>query len=427
VPADFHEGSSEDFLRRHERESADAARQSGRQRIEFARCLLNRAADPRNISCAIDYLASGGGGAPGPDGLTLDELDGAERWGLARALGGLVRSGRYRPGPHREVRIPKGSGRGTRTLRIRNVADRVVERAIVQVVQPFLDPLFAPNSFGYRPGLGRQHALAHAEAIAEPDGLWTWVLDDVKDAFDNVPRGRLLDVVCNRLGAEDIVELVRVVVDSEATKGIPQGSSLSPLLLNLYLDHVLDRPWAKQEPATPLIRVADDLLVLARDGDAAQSTHEELKARLRAAGMGLKATPGSAVRDLLHGEAGDWLGFRLRKGPGGLEALPTDRCWERLEEALMLAHTKPAAPVRAHESIVGWAEQLGPCRPHLDPDDLYARIGAVARQYAFDEVPSRRTVEDALLSGHWRWAALRGRTRQIVHTAHDTAAPPARV
>jgi hypothetical protein len=427
VPADLHEGSSEDFLSRHERESADAARRSGRQRTEFARCLLKRAADLRNISCAIRYLASEGGGAPGPDGLTLDELDGAERWGLARALGGPIKSGRFRTGPHREVQIPKTSGRGTRTLCIRNVQDRVVERAIVQVVQAFLDPTFAPSSFGYRPGLGRGHALAHAEAIAERDGLWIWVLDDVKDAFDNVPLGRLLDVVRKRLGAEDIVELVRVVIDGEAKCGIPQGSSLSPLLLNLYLDHVLDRPWAKQEPATPLTRVADDLLVLARDGDVARSAHEELKARLRAAGMGLKATPESAVRDLRRGEAGDWLGFRLRKGPGGLEARPTDRCWDQLEEALMLAHTKPAAPVRAHESIVGWAEQLGPCRPHLDPDDLYARIAAVARRYAFDEVPSRPSVEDALLRGYRRWAALRGRAQRSLSTGQDMAAPPARV
>ena len=155
MPADFHEGSYRDFLRRHERESADAARRTGRQRTEFAGCLFRRAADSRNLRCSIDYLAAEGGSAPGPNGLTLDELDGSERWELARALGEAIRTGRYRPGPHREVRIPKGPGRGMRTLRIRNVEDRVVERAIVQVVQPFLDPTFAPASFGYRPGAGQ--------------------------------------------------------------------------------------------------------------------------------------------------------------------------------------------------------------------------------------------------------------------------------
>jgi hypothetical protein len=427
VPADLHEGSARDFLRRHGRESADAARQTGRQRAEFARCLFRRAADPRNLWCAIDYLAAEGGGAPGPDGLTLDELDGQERWGLARALGAAIRAGRYRPGPHREVQIPKGPGRGMRTLRIRNVQDRVVDRAIAQVLQPFLDRTFAPASYGFRPGRGREHALAHAAAIAEGDGLWAWALDDVKDAFDAVPVGRLIDVARKRLGAEDIVKVVRVAIDNGAKSGIPQGSSLSPLLLNVYLDHVLDRPWAKRQPATPLIRVADDLLVLARDGDEALAAHQEMTARLRAAGMALKAAPGSAVRDLHQGESGDWLGFRLRKGPGGFEATPTDRCWAQLDEALRQAHTKPAAPARALEIIGGWAEQLGPCRPHLDPADVYRRIATVAARHAFSEIPSRPSVEERLLRGHRRWVALRGRAVRLLATGRITAAPPARV
>jgi Reverse transcriptase (RNA-dependent DNA polymerase) len=426
VPADFHEGSYRDFLRRHERESADAARRTGRKRSEFAGCLFRRAADSRNLRCAIDYLASEGGSAPGPNGLTLDELDGSERWELARALGASIRTGRYRPGPHREVRISKGAGRGLRTLRIRNVEDRVVERAIVQVIQPFLDPTFSAASFGYRPGRGREHALAYAEAIADTTGAWVWVLDDVRDAFDNVALRRLLDVVRKRLVAEDIVGLIQIVIDGDATRGIGQGSSLSPLLLYLLLDHLLDRPWAKRQPATPLIRVADDLLVLARDGTAARQSHEYLKAQLRAAGMELKAAPQAAVRDLQHGETGDWLGFRLCKGPGGLEVRPTERCWAKLDEALGLAHTKPAAPARALETIGGWTEQLGPCRPHLDSADFYARIVSVTHRYAFDEIPSRHILEDRLLRGHRRWGLLRRRAR-LHRMEQVTAAPPARV
>jgi hypothetical protein len=285
VPADSHEGSARDFLRRHELESADAARKTGRERAQLARRLFLRATDPRTFWSAIDDLAADGGDAPCPDGLTLDELDEQERWGLARALGAAIRAGRYRPGPHREVQISKGPGRGMRTLQIANIQDRVVGRAIVRVIQPLLDPGFAPTSYGYRPRRGRENALAHAAAIAEGDGLWAWILDDVKDAFDNVPVGRLMDVVRQRLIADDIVELARVVIDGGATRGIPQGCSLSPLFLNVYLDHVLDRPWAKRRPATPLIRVADDLLVLARDGDEAQLAHQDLTARLQAAGM----------------------------------------------------------------------------------------------------------------------------------------------
>jgi hypothetical protein len=233
-------------------------------------------------------------------------------------------------------------------------------------------------------------------------------------------------VVRKRLVADDIVELVRAVIDDGATRGIPQGSSLSPLLLNLYLDHTLDHPWVKRQPATPLVRVADDLLVLARDGAQAQVAHENLRAQLLAAGMDLKATPGSAVRDLDQGETGDWLGFRLRKGPGGLEARPTDRCWAQLDEALGLAHTKPAAPARALDVVGSWTEQLGPCRPHLDLAGLYTRIATVAHRHAFDESPSRRALEDRLLWGYRRWESLRRRARRTP-TDRKTAAPPARV
>src|SRR5437899_2915315 len=120
MPAEFHEGTRRDFLRRHARESAEAARAGKRERTEFASCLFRRAADPRNLRRAIDHLAACGGKAPGPDGLRLDDLDDSERWELARALGTAMRASTHRPGPERSVRIPKASGRGTRTLRIQN-------------------------------------------------------------------------------------------------------------------------------------------------------------------------------------------------------------------------------------------------------------------------------------------------------------------
>ena len=77
---------------------------------------------------------------------------------------------------------------------------------------------------------------------------------------------------------------------------------------------------------------------------------------------------------------------------------------------------------------MGWTEQLGPCRPHLDPADVYERIATVATRHAFDEIPPRRTVEDRLLLGYRRWDRLRRRVRQrLLPTDRIVAAPPARV
>jgi retron-type reverse transcriptase len=175
-----------------------------------------------------------GGRAPGPDGLDLAVLDEPEKWEWARTLGAALRSGTYRAGPHREVKIPKSSGRGTRTLQIQDAADRVVQRAIVQVAQPYLDPAFSPLSFGFRPGLGREHALTTAGALMDGTGNRVGVFEDVRDAFDQVPLRRLLDVVRRRIPADDFVALVAAVIARDGKRGLRQGGALSPLMLNVY-------------------------------------------------------------------------------------------------------------------------------------------------------------------------------------------------
>src|SRR5205085_1843950 len=131
-----------------------------------------------------------------------------ERWALARVLGRAIRRGTCRPGPGRTRQEPKASGTGFRTLTIPDSADRVAERAVVQVVQPILDPLFLDTSLGYRPGKGRLDALALARHLARKRGLRVWIAEDLKDAFDLVPQRRLLDVLRHYLPAEPVVRLV---------------------------------------------------------------------------------------------------------------------------------------------------------------------------------------------------------------------------
>ena len=358
VRAEFHEGTCEDFLRRHEIEAVSAAQGTNRQRQRFAGCLLQRAADSRNSRVAIEHLATKGGPAPGPNGLRLRDLDDQERWDLARALSRAIRSGQYRPGPSRKVMIPKGPGRGHRPLRLQNVEDRAVQRAIVQVVQPLVDPHFR-LSFGYRPGLGREHALAAAEQLAAAGHRWVWITEDVKDAFENVPHGRLLEVVRRQVPANDLVELIWVIIANRRSKGIRQGSPLSPLLLNLYLHWLLDRRWHHGHPDVPLLRAADDLLVLCQSREQAQEAYENLEQAVRQAGMALKGNPEGTIRDLAAGQEAHWLGYRLRKEGSDLRVSLTERSWYRLEEGLMLAHEEPDAPLAANRVILGWTNQQG--------------------------------------------------------------------
>ena len=407
APVESHQGTPADYLRRHERDATAAVHGDAATRTSFFATLLKRTADTRNLRMAWDYLTRHGGQAPGPDGLHYDDLDDREVWKLLRVLGGAILADTYCPGPDRKVPIPKSSGHGTRTLLLSSVIDRVVQRAVVQTIQPYLDPQFDEYSFGYRPGRDRQHALAQAEYLTISSNTWVWLTEDIRDAFNQVPQHRLLDVVRFRFTDEGIVRLIQRIVLTETGRGLRQGGCLSPLLLNLYLDHHLDRRWRKHHPNLPLIRVADDLLVLTCNKEEGFQTWTELKETLLPAGMPLKGSPSLAIRDLSSGEHATWLGFDITSGRDGLEMRLTDKTWNSLRQQLELTHTETNSPLKANEVLSGWIDQLGPCYSWCDRQAVYARLESIAQELAYDENPTREALEYRWKGAYGRWHTIR--------------------
>ena len=407
APVESHQGTPADFLRRHERDATAAVHGDAATRSTFLATLLSRTADTRNLRGAWDYLASKGGQAPGPDGLHYEDLDDREIWTLLRTLRKTILATTYHPGRDRRVLIPKASGQGTRTLLLQSIVDRLVQRAMVQTVQPYLDPTFDEQSYGYRPGRERQYALARAERLAMSANTWVWITEDLKDAFNQVPQRRLLDVVRHRLPNEGIVRLIEHVVLTDTGRGLRQGGCLSPLLLNLYLDHHLDRRWRMRHPDLPLLRVADDLLVLTRNPEEAQQAWTDLRDMLLPAGMPLKGTPTTVIRNLSTGEHANWLGFRITLGSDNLEVRLTDRSWNSLRHHLDLTHTGSDSPLRAVMAMTGWVDQLGPCYPWMDRPTAYARLESMAQELAFDEVPTREELEYRWKGAYGRWGRIR--------------------
>jgi retron-type reverse transcriptase len=407
VAADVHEGTPDDYLCRQKWEAIAAAQGDAATRKKFLTTLLSRTADTRNLRVAWNYLASHGGQAPGHDGLHYDDLDNRKIWALLRIVSKAILDDTYRPGPDRPVKIPKASGLGNRTLLLPSIVDRVVQRAIVQTIQPYLDPSFDKNSFGYRPGCDRQHALAQAEKLARSTNRWVWLTEDIRNAFDQVPQQRLLDIVRLQLPDEGIVRLIERVVLTDRRRGLRQGGSLSPLLLNLYLDHHLDRRWRKRYPDLPLLRVADDLLVLTHSEEEANQAWSHLETMLRPTGMPLKGLPSSAVHNLSIGHHSDWLGFHLSQGTDQLVIQLTEKIWNQLGYHLELTHTKPDSPLRAVEVVMGWVDQLGPCYSWSIPHEVHARVVSFMRELAFDELYF--TEEELLL----RWKKAWKRWMQI--------------
>lgn len=407
---DFHEGDRHDFLRRHERAAAEAAQGGPQAVLAIAPYLFPRAADPRNLRIAWDFLKHCGGQSPGPNGHRYEDYEHYEVWEFVRTISKAMLNGTYRPGPVRKVRISKGRGRGHRTLTLMNIEDRVVQRGIIQVIQPVVDPGFEDFSYGFRPGRDRLHALAHAEALTTSEGRMVWVVEDLKDAFDRVPRNRLLDVVRKKIPDERMVQLIGLVIHNGTKRGLYQGGPLSPLLLNLYLDRFLDKVWKERYPDLPLLRTADDLLVLCRSEEEARKVHANLKRILTPTGMLLKHLPDTAIRNLAAGDEAEWLGFLIRQGEHGLEVRMAESTWDSLADRLLLAHLKPGSPLQAIATIQRWVDQLGPSFPFENRPQVYTQIAKEANDLAFDEIPSHRELVRRWQRAYARWCCTRKRT-----------------
>ena len=313
-----HRGSTADYIKRYRMLAADAAKQKLTGLKELAPSLLGFISDERTLFAAWQHTAAHGGTAPGPDGCRYDEFTVNEVWKWCRATREEIRAGEYTPGEESVHRIPKSSGGGFRELVLQSIFDRVGQRAVVETLQPLLDPLFDRRSFGYRPKKGPLRALATAERLYKSGKKGVWVSVDIRNAFPSVPIGRLLGVVGKYLPDESLLALIKAMTRPDKRPGLRQGGPLSPLLLNLYLHHTLDRKWRALNPKIPLLRFADDILLLCRTEQQARDAYAALTKLLREAGFELKEGEKDAIRLVSVGQEVKWMGFQIQPFQHGL-------------------------------------------------------------------------------------------------------------
>ena len=211
-------------------------------------------------------MAKENNGAPGEDGVTFEQI---EREGLENYLEEIkqeLENGTYTPRKYREKEIPKGNGK-TRTLKIPSIRDRIVEGALKIVLEPIFEADFQEGSYGYRPKRKPHDAIKRVE-----QGIWkrlTRVLDiDLAKFFDNIRHDILLRKIAERVNDDRIMWLVKRILKSAGKKGICQGSVISPLFANLYLNEI-DKMLEKAKQVTQdeyqhveYARFADDLVIL---------------------------------------------------------------------------------------------------------------------------------------------------------------------
>lgn len=236
------------------------------------RALMQQVVEHRNIERAARRVKSNDG-APGTDGMTVEELPNwmREHWKGVREE---LLTGEYQPAPVRRVMIPKRGG-GERMLGIPTVVDRLIQQAILQVLQPLIDPTFSDHSYGFRPRRSAHDAVSQMrEYVVEGR---EWVVDiDLEKFFDRVNHDILMGRLAKRIQDRSVLRVIRryleagVMVEGLKVKrddGTPQGGPLSPFLANVYLDEV-DKDLEQRGHA--FVRYADDLRVLVRSKRAGE-------------------------------------------------------------------------------------------------------------------------------------------------------------
>lgn len=226
-------------------------------------------------------------GAAGVDGVSVEDFEGKLQNNLYR-IWNRMSSGSYMPPPVRRVMIPKADGR-QRPLGIPTVGDRVAQMVVKTELEPKVEPLFHPDSYGYRPN---KSALDAVGVCRQRCWRYDWVVDlDIKGFFDNIDHPLMMHAVRKHtdnpwvlLYIERWLKAPVEAGDGTPTardRGTPQGGVISPLLANIFLHHVFDAWMSREYPGCPFERYADDVVIHCRSHAEALAVKAAVEARLR--------------------------------------------------------------------------------------------------------------------------------------------------
>ena len=258
------------------------------------------------------------GGSPGIDGITIKELKKNGIESLLKEIQSELKTRTYKPSPLKRVYIPKANGK-KRPLSIPTVKDRITQTAIKIIIEPIFETQFEPNSFGFRPNKSAHNAVD--EIVKYLNYGCENVIDaDITACFDNIDKHKLMEQVAKRISDGAMLHIIRQFLDAgimedneihSQDQGTPQGSPLSPLLANIYLDQ-LDKQWkasglqSRYTEDAHLIRYADDYLILMSGNTAvAKKKLDEIMGKL-------DLTMNTEKTHIVKAEEGfDFLGFRF--------------------------------------------------------------------------------------------------------------------
>jgi CRISPR-associated protein Cas1 len=337
--------------------------------------------------------------ADGDAGPEVERFEAASARNVAR-LSAALRDGSYQPSPVRHVPISKPLG-GVRHLAIPVLEDRIVERAVLSVLDPVVDPLLMPWSYAYRRGLGTDDAI-RAVLEARDEGYPWLVRADVLRCFDTIPRWPVVTRLGEVCGDLELVDLVRRLLNRRRVgrnaprlprgRGLHQGSPLSPLLANLYLD-TFDRRMADQ--GWQVVRFADDFAIPVRDRPSGERALDAAAEALEA--LDLELNQGKTeVLPLDHGV--DFLGVTLTGSSG---AGPHESS-HPLETMVYVTHERALLRTRGERLVV---EHRGETllRLNLRRVRQIVLVGSIGMTTPLITQALRRGIEIVLLDAHGQY------------------------
>jgi RNA-directed DNA polymerase len=367
--------------------------------------LIDKVYSPLNLFAASQSVL-GNEGAAGVDHQSAEQFRDRQLVELAR-LEDELRQRKYQPRAVKRVWIPKPGSTEKRPLGIPCVRDRVVQTALLHVLEPIFDVTFAEHSYGFRHGRGCHHALERIESLLNEG--YVYVVDaDLKSYFDTIPKDRLMSRVRERVSDRRVLGLVEQFLEQGVMDGLsewtpatgtPQGAVISPLLANLYLnplDHLL------AEAGYAMVRYADDFVILCRSREEADQALAKVKQWVEENGLTLHPTKTKIVD--VRAEGFDFLGYTFR---GNLR-LPRKKSLDKLKDTIRArtgrtnGHSIQWIVLHLNRTLHGWFGYFQHCHQQVfrDLDGwIRGRLRSILRKRAGRQGRGRGT-------DHQRWPNL---------------------
>jgi len=295
--------------------------------------LIDKVWSPKNLESSLEKVVAKGGSA-GVDNQSVRDIKVHKDQTIAK-LEQELREAQYRPKPVKRVWIPKPGSKEQRPLGVPALRDRIVQGALLHVIEPIFERDFAPQSYGFRPGKGCKDALRRVDKLLKAGN--NWVVDaDLKSYFDTIPQERLMERIREKIADGRVLKLLERmlqagVMDSAkgwqpTEEGTPQGAVISPLLSNLYLDGL---DWHMAHNGCQMVRYADDFIVLCRSQEQAQAALELVKSWVEENGLRLHPTKTRLV-DASRAGGFDFLGYHFERGM----KWPRQKSMDKLKETI---------------------------------------------------------------------------------------------